>query len=193
MYTKVCTQCKVELPLTDFFKRSDTIGYRSACKKCHGNLQDKVCPFCGIVHTGYKTNRKSNVCVTCYPKYRQAYNLLQAASYRAKKNGLAFDLTIEWLMDRMDTCNKTGITFTLLDNGSNYATRRATTPSIDKIDPYKGYTQDNCQVVCWWYNITKQQYTDEEVLSLCKTLVTFSDMSNAHSVPQMEEIEKEIT
>jgi hypothetical protein len=44
-------------------------------------------------------------------------------------------------------------------------------PSIDKIDPAKGYTIDNCQVVSWWYNVTKQRFTDKEVLELCKAVV----------------------
>lgn len=44
-------------------------------------------------------------------------------------------------------------------------------PSLDKIDPSGGYTKSNVQVVCWWYNASKQQFTDAEVLTLCEAVV----------------------
>lgn len=46
--------------------------------------------------------------------------------------------------------------------------------TIDKIDPTKGYTKDNCLIVCWWYNVTKQRYSDTEVLQLCKQVIAHS-------------------
>jgi len=34
MKTKICTKCKVDKPITEFWKRSDRDGPRSACKPC---------------------------------------------------------------------------------------------------------------------------------------------------------------
>jgi len=48
----------------------------------------------------------------------------------------------------------------------------------DKIDPSKGYTKDNCRVVCWWYNLAKSIYSDEVVLDLMKTTVKFIERNN---------------
>jgi hypothetical protein len=45
------------------------------------------------------------------------------------------------------------------------------TATIDKIDPRKGYTKDNCRVICWWYNCAKQQHTDEVMLNMCKAVI----------------------
>ena len=35
MKTKICTRCKIELPINEFYKRSDSNRYRSYCKICY--------------------------------------------------------------------------------------------------------------------------------------------------------------
>ena len=47
-------------------------------------------------------------------------------------------------------------------------------PSIDRIDNNKGYTTDNCQIVCNMYNTGKGQHTDLEFLDFCKKVVEFN-------------------
>ena len=79
-------------------------------------------------------------------------------------------------------CPKTGLVFTYKENGNNYGNRAPTTPSVDKIDPSKGYTIDNCQIVCWWYNVAKHQFTNEVVLELCQRVVTTSKIQSAQNV-----------
>jgi hypothetical protein len=181
MENKVCTKCKEDKPLTEYYKRSDSKGFRSHCKKCCGDYQDIICSVCGKEHSHYSVGRKSLVCVDCYPKYRQAYLLIELAKYRAKQRQIKFNLTLDWVLERLTSCPKTGIPFTFGDNGGNYKTRAATTPSIDKIDPTKGYTPENCQVVCWWYNVSKQQFNDEEVYELCKATVTMYEMNRVQN------------
>ena len=68
-------------------------------------------------------------------------------------------------------CPKTGLQFNIIEKGKNYRDRHPLTPSIDKIDPMMGYTEDNIQIVCWWYNLAKSRLTDQEVLELCKAVV----------------------
>ena len=45
------------------------------------------------------------------------------------------------------------------------------TPSIDRIDPTKGYTKSNIRFVCFWYNVAKLNFTDIEVKNLCKKVM----------------------
>ena len=174
MATKYCTKCEKELSVEHFYKRSDGKGYRVICKKCHNNFQDVMCPVCGTIHNRYGTKRKSDACENCYEKYRQAQTLFYSSEYRAKQKDLSFNLTIEWILSNLVKCPKTNLNFTFSENGSSYSNRSPTTPSIDKINPLLGYTKDNCQIVCWWYNSAKQQFSDEEVLNLCKAVVTTS-------------------
>ena len=44
-------------------------------------------------------------------------------------------------------------------------------PSIDRIDSSKGYTKDNCQLVCWAYNIAKFMWPESVVLKMAIALV----------------------
>lgn len=39
-------------------------------------------------------------------------------------------------------------------------------PTLDRIDSKKGYTMDNTQLVCWWYNVMKQDWSNETVIFL---------------------------
>lgn len=95
---------------------------------------------------------------------------------------LEFNLTLDWILNMGTVCPKTGLVFTYKENGNNYGNRAPTTPSVDKIDPSKGYTIDNCQIVCWWYNVAKHQFTNEVVLELCQRVVTTSKIQSAQNV-----------
>lgn len=44
-------------------------------------------------------------------------------------------------------------------------------PSVDRIDPYKGYVRGNVRLVCTMYNIARRRWSDEEVLLMAKALV----------------------
>lgn len=63
-----------------------------------------------------------------------------------------------------------GIPFEIRDvkvinhGGGDYGDRHPYTPTIDKIDPNKGYTKDNCRIVIWWYNLSKSIWNDELVI-----------------------------
>lgn len=135
---------------------------------------DRICLDCGIIWcptTGGAGKR--SYCEKCYPRYRQAYNLLSAARYRASDD---FDLDFSFVFERLkEPCPRTGFNF-VIGSGSNYQNRHPQTPSIDKIDPSGGYTKDNVQIVCWWYNCAKQRYTDDEVLQFCRAVVDSSDI-----------------
>lgn len=165
---KRCTKCLSEKDEKNFYTNGkNKIGYRQPCIQCTKEGRLKACVSCG--NTFLPNGSVANRCPECYILYRQAYTLVSSAEYRARKKGIEFSLTTEWVMNKLkNPCPRTGVTFTFSNNGSDYSGRKPTCPSLDKIDPYKGYTPDNVQVVCWWYNVSKQQFTDAEVLEFCK-------------------------
>jgi len=127
----------------------------------------RCCVECGgEFHTkGGRTFR----CPECQPLYRHAYNLYHSALKRAKKAQLALDLTPSWILERLwYPCPRTGLAFA---SPTTTTGRVPHSPSLDRIDPRKGYTKRNVQVVAWWYNQAKGEYTDEEVLHLCRLVV----------------------
>jgi hypothetical protein len=89
---------------------------------------------------------------------------------RAARCGMEFDLTREWIAERLavGVCEVTGLPLELSKPpGSRF---HPWAPSVDRIDSKKGYTQDNCRVVCWIYNMAKSEWSDEVVMTFAKAL-----------------------
>ena len=82
--------------------------------------------------------------------------------------GKEFDLTIEWANDQINKqenkCPITGIEFyygpSIEHHGKSGHPAR---PSPNRIDPSKGYTQDNVEIVCNLVNKMYGTWTTEEV------------------------------
>jgi len=58
--------------------------------------------------------------------------------------------------------------------GIQFDEPRTNTPwvaHIDRIVPEKGYTEDNCRLVCAMYNIAKKNWTDKDVIKMAKGLL----------------------
>lgn len=107
-----------------------------------------------------------------YALYRRAYNLLYAARHRAKKKKQPFDLDLTWILERLKgRCEATDLPFELNQQSNNFKGRHICTPSIDKIDPDKGYVKNNCRLVIWWFNAAKGTETDLTLWHLCARVV----------------------
>ena len=101
--------------------------------------------------------------------------LRRNAQTRAKKQGLAFDLTDSWFSGRWTgKCEITGIQFQKTND------RKGPSPfshSVDRIMPELGYTQSNCRLILFGINAMKQDGTDADVMLIAKHLVA-SDMGS---------------
>lgn len=86
---------------------------------------------------------------------------LKYKRFQAKKAGLPFDLDEEWLQNQPLMCAVTGQTFEILPKGKG-----PRTPSFDQRLPGKGYTKENTQLVCLWYNTAKNQWPEEQIRAL---------------------------
>lgn len=101
-----------------------------------------------------------------YSRKNYEKRLLSLVKSKCKTENIPFDLTIEDIVIPSN-CPKTGIPMIVhTERGKFYDT-----PSIDRIDPKKGYTKGNIRFVCLWYNTAKLCFTDEEVMELCKKVV----------------------
>jgi len=95
----------------------------------------------------------------------------QMKGRRFGKPGFETNLTIEWIEEKIKKgfCETTGIPFDFNDRKGSWA---PFSPSVDRIDSKKGYTIDNCRVVCKIYNMAKNQFTDEDVIVMSKALAS---------------------
>jgi hypothetical protein len=89
---------------------------------------------------------------------RNPYSRLIAASkVRAQKRGIEHTLTLEWAKETWTgKCALTGIDFICRNGKTN-----PFSPSIDRIDPAKGYTPENSRFILFRLNALKSSDTDD--------------------------------
>ena len=135
-------------------------------------MKERQCKHCGIIFDPVRRDTSGVVCGDCKPLHFRVRKLTNEANYRSRKRGLEYDLDVEWVFQQAKNgCPKTGLTFNLNGSGDSTKKKNLLSPSIDRIDTAKGYTKDNCRVVSWWYNMVRNNYSDEETLELCRTFV----------------------
>ena len=126
----------------NFYKKSNG-DLRSICKKCHIGL-------------GVKRKRKQYKEIREKLRYKyynnlqyRAYSLWKTAKDRANKKNIVFtldrNLVEEWINE--GTCSVTGATFSYNETTKNASNPYS--PSLDRIVPDDGYTNENCRMVVW--------------------------------------------
>jgi len=155
-----------------------------------------ICKFCGNEHTYVRTHRPKIYCSKkCGEKYNNRFNRdkeeerKRLASYRKKnpektihsvlkfsanRNSLAFDLTPEWIAKKLNTgrCEMTDMPVNHKQyKKGNKGDRDFLSPSFDRIDNSKGYTKSNLRLVCWGYNLSKNNFTDRDVTAMSLSVV----------------------
>jgi len=103
-------------------------------------------------------------------KKKSAAHIVLTARYRAEKKGLPFALDDAWLAAHWTgACGLTGIPFVTNPNGRGGPWMYS--PSIDKIDPAKGYVPDNCRFILLAVNALKGVGTDEDMYRIAGAIL----------------------
>lgn len=156
----LCHICNQYLPVEDF-------NMAGGNKYVIRQGRDKRC---------YKCKREQNKQArTNYSDEKRLIKTLQArwlgARDRAKRKGIPFTISKEDLLNIWNSqnglCKISKIPMTYeLDEGRIY-----TNVSIDQIEPGKGYTVDNIQLVCSAVNQLKSNWNMDTVLYICKSII----------------------
>lgn len=101
----------------------------------------------------------------------RASKALSAAKLRAKRKGIPFSLDPKRIrgLYRAGICQATGIPFSLEDRVDGHMNPWA--PSLDRIDPAGGYTDDNTWVVCCIFNLAKSDFAMADVVAMARALL----------------------
>lgn len=88
----------------------------------------------------------------------RARRLYSNAKANAKRRNVPFELSLAWIESALEvgTCQATGLCF---DYHTQHPTRlNPLSPSLDRIRPAAGYTDDNCRVVLTAFNVAKSDW-----------------------------------
>jgi hypothetical protein len=155
MYTYRCGCCKKKLPRIAYHKDSSSKGHFSICKT-------------------YRAQHRRSV----------IREMLSNAKSRARRNGLEFDLSLDFLKQlnasQDGRCAYSGILLNwALDSRGIQRTCPPDRASLDRIDPNKGYTQDNVHLVLDLVNRIKSAYSEQKFLEICCAIADHIRQSKA--------------
>lgn len=105
------------------------------------------------------------------PHKAKLVDLLRWTRNTVNKKGLQYNLDREWVREKLEgVCEKTQLEFNF-----SLTPRHPFAPSIDRINPNKGYTKDNCQMVVYIFNVSKNNFAEEDLYKMCRAFIKQHD------------------
>ena len=184
---KKCTRCKALLPSDCFHSdasRGD--GLNNKCKECHKltmrQWKQKNANKVKQQRKRYYTANRARL-RQYYQDNKERFRaqskqarsnldgslkvMFQSARSRARQSNLDFDLTIDFLATIAPThCPIDGRPLDWSKEIENNGRPHATSPSLDRINPAKGYTMDNVRIIGDKWNRWKSNMTINDLLIL---------------------------
>lgn len=186
---KQCNKCSEWKSFEEFYDRKiSKDGKHNTCKICINNYQrnryknDEVrnnhLNRCKNLTKQQKIEAKERSDKFYKSVRGRARSLLHNARKSSKSKNMECSLTLEHIIQGIESerCPVTGVRF---DLGNSYQIVSGTkknpfAPSLDRIDPKLGYTNQNVRIVIWQYNLMKGELSDSQVLYLCGKIMEMS-------------------
>lgn len=147
LVVKQCTKCRQLLPVDQFHRRKDVKdGLNSWCKSCR-NTYDQLSPVLTITRS-----------------------MLASAKRTAREKNVPFDIDIDFIRKMVGENARFASHCPIFKTRLEWSCRRNDTngvlpnsPSIDRIDPSKGYVKGNVWIISHRANTIKNNATHEEL------------------------------
>lgn len=188
------------IPQEKDFRSVERMDLLAAINRHHGGLRalriklgvDKLkkCRICGeVVHMDDLPNKGSygtgKICKPCSSNRRKEVYLtweglvaarLRGIRHRSKKNSIAYNLTKNWCLDRLNeigyACELTGIPFIRYEEKDTTLSGNKHAMSFDRVDSSKGYTKDNVRFCINILNISLNCLSDDEYADMVIKFLT---------------------
>jgi len=161
METKVCSKCKIEKEVCDFYSHKTN---SLQCKQCQCEYRKEW----RRLHPGYDTHQCKKWANSNPEKIKGYYKskswaklAIQLAKKRAKRHDLNFNLDEEFLNKIYPADNLCPLLKIPLFRGEKNSCPNS--PTLDRIDSSKGYTKDNVQVISLKANTAKSNLSLDEM------------------------------
>ena len=179
---KQCSKCKQVLPIDNFSRNPSTSdGIRSSCKKCEAKRREQW-----LKNGGEEKNRqywknggkeKKQSYIKANPVKKITNTLVSGARHRAKDKNIPFDIDLDYVRSMVGEnaelashCPVFGIPLNwscLRGNGNGPLPN---SPSLDRIDPERGYVKNNVWIISFRANTIKNNATHEELKLVTKAV-----------------------
>jgi hypothetical protein len=169
---KKCSRCNLEYPMDRFIKNRDCVGgYAGTCKNCQNGYSRK---WKQRNSKRLSTARRKRYADTegkevkirvarrkkLYPLRFRCQMLRSGMRDRARIKNIEYDknfFTTNYLMKRLSKNSNCECCGKKLDLGYKNDKRfNENSPSMDRVNPNKGYTKENTAILCWRCNRIKQ-------------------------------------
>lgn len=152
---KVCSKCGVLKLAGEFSPRKDRpVGLYSCCKSCKG-----------LSRKQRRIERKAQD-----PETLWFVDVLNGARDRARRKGLVFALSREWLMQKMSHQNRRCIYCEITFNFRRTTKTRRDSPTLDRVNQLDGYIESNVVLACHRCNALKSDATSIELRRIADTM-----------------------
>lgn len=186
MTVKICSKCNIEKSLDSFYKRKGgKFDVAAQCMDCTNKyMRNRYNNWPGVKenHRLKEKERRSNpeIRLKAIKASQRFYSSIEGRARTLLNNArksptgkiLEFSLTLEHILNgiKRGNCAVTNIPFELSNEYQIKTGRTANpfSPSIDRIDSSKGYTNENTRIVIWQYNMAKGELTDKEIFDIFK-------------------------
>lgn len=175
---KLCTRCKQEKPISEFYPRSDCNGHRPHCKGCckeasRGSVNNSVNKAANQARWKKKDRlehpeKYKRLAKESYARDRinnPEALLLRAAKHRAKEKNKEFTIDLFDIVIP-ERCPVLGIEL-MPATGKG---PRGNSPSLDRIDSRLGYIKGNVRVISHRANALRNNGTAEEMELVLKDM-----------------------
>ncbi len=160
---KQCSKCGRVLLIENFSKNPSTSdGLRSACKKCEAQYRKKWQKNGGAEYMRIYAKANPVKVITSH--------LVSGAKRRAKDKNLPFDIDLDYVRSMVGEnaelafhCPVFGIPLDWSCMRSNEAKPLPNSPSIDRIDPERGYVKGNIKIISFRANQIKSDGSPSEL------------------------------
>lgn len=179
---KQCSKCKRILPIGNFSRNPSTSdGIRSSCRKCEAKRREQWLKNGGkekirqYWENGGKEKKQSYI--KANPVKKITSTLVSGAKHRAKDKNISFDIDLDYVRSMVGEnaefashCPVFGIPLNwscLRGNGNGPLPN---SPSLDRLDPERGYVKGNIWIISHRANTIKSNATHEELKLVTKAV-----------------------
>jgi hypothetical protein len=174
---RTCNECNEQKTVRNFNRRKRPSGewyIDKRCTKCHYKKYKKS--YSERNKERYKDEEFRERKKEYSKRYRQENPeliMFQSARSRSKSNNIEFNLDISDVVIP-DKCPILEIPF-CLTNGDY---RKDDSPTLDRIDPKKGYTKGNVRVISYKANVMKNDATLDTMKTFCKNILSYMQVDD---------------